>query len=84
MAGGWSRLHNEELHNFYGSPNIIRVIKSRRVSWTGHIALMGAMRNAYRIFIGSTEGKRPRERPRRRWEDNFRMDLKEIGQEVVD
>jgi hypothetical protein len=68
-------LHNEELHNLYCSPSIIRIIKSRRMRWAGHVARMGAKRNAYRILVGRPEGKRPLGRPRRRWEDNNGMDL---------
>jgi hypothetical protein len=76
---GWRRLHNEELHKFYASQNIIRVMKSRRMIWTGHVARMGAMRIAYKIFGGKPEGKRQLGRPRHRWEDNIRMDLRETG-----
>jgi hypothetical protein len=72
-------LHNEELHILYSSPNIIRQIKSRRMRWAGHVACMGEGRNVYRVFVGKPEGKRPLERPRRRWENGIRMDLKEIG-----
>jgi hypothetical protein len=78
VIGGWRKLHNEELHNLYGSPSIIRMIKSRRMKWAGHVARMGK-RSAYRILVGKPEGKRPLGRPRRRWEDNIRMDLREIG-----
>jgi hypothetical protein len=72
-------VHNEELHNLYSSPNIIRKIKSRRMRCRGYVALMGAKRNAYRILVGKPEGKRPQERPRHRWMDNIKMDLTEIG-----
>jgi hypothetical protein len=72
-------MHNEKLHNLYCSPSIIRIIKSRRMRWAGHVARMGEKRNAYRILVGKPEGKRPLGRPRRRWEDNIRMDLREIG-----
>jgi hypothetical protein len=68
----------------YSSPNIIRQIKSRRTRWAGHVARMGQDRNVYRDLIGKPEGKRPLERPRRRWEDRFRMDLREIGWGSVD
>jgi hypothetical protein len=81
VAGGWRRLHNEELHNLHTSPDIIRVIKSRRMRWAGHIACMGKMRNAYNILVGKPEGKRPLGRPRCRWK-NIRMDIKEIRWEV--
>jgi hypothetical protein len=73
------KLHNEELHKLYISPSIIRIIKSRRMKWAGHVARMGEKRNAYRILVGKPEGRRALGRPRRRWEDNVRMDLREIG-----
>jgi hypothetical protein len=79
ITGEWRNLHNEELHILYSSPNIIRQIKSRRMRWEGHVALMGEERNVYRVLVGKPEGKRLLERPRRRWEDGIRMDLKEIG-----
>src|SRR5215468_9651221 len=78
-TGEWRRLHNEEPNDLYSSPNIIRVIKSRRMRWTGHVARMGEGRGAYRILVGRSEGRRPLGRPRRRWEDNIRMDLQEVG-----
>jgi len=78
VVGGWRRLHNEKLHNFYTSPNIIRVIKSRRMRWVGHVAYMGEMRNAYKILFGKPEGKKLLGRPRCRWEDNIEMDLWEL------
>jgi hypothetical protein len=84
MTGGWRKLHNEELHNLYSSPIIIRMIKSRRMRWAGHIARMGEKRNAYRILVGKSEGKRPLRRPRRGWVDNIKMDLKEIGWDGID
>jgi hypothetical protein len=74
VAGDCRKLHNEELHNLYASPSIIRMIKSRMMRLTGHVARMGAMRNAYRILVGKPEGKRPLGRPRRRWVDNIKMD----------
>jgi hypothetical protein len=77
--GGWRKLHNEELHNLYSSPSIIRMIKSRRMIWAGHVAQMEKKRNAYRILVGEPEGKRPVGRPRRRWVDNIKMDLRKIG-----
>jgi hypothetical protein len=64
VIGDWRKLHNEELHNLYSSPNIIRIIKSRRMKWTGHIARMEERRHAYRILVGKPEGKRPLGRPR--------------------
>jgi hypothetical protein len=79
VAVGWRRLHSEEFHNQYSSRTNIRVIKSRKVRWAGHVARMGKMRNA-----SEDEGKRPRGIPRRNWDDNIRMDLKEIVLEFVD
>jgi hypothetical protein len=79
VTGGWRKLHNEELHNLYSSPSIIRMIKSRRMRWAGYVARMGEKRNAYRILVGNPEGKRPLGRPRRRWVDNIKMDLREIA-----
>jgi hypothetical protein len=76
VTGEWRKLHNEELHNLYSSPNIIRTIKSRRMRWAGHVARMGEYRNAYRILVGKPEGRRPLGRPRRRWVDNIKMDLR--------
>jgi hypothetical protein len=77
--GGWRKLHNEELHNLYSSPSIIRMIKSRSMRRAEHVARIWEKRNAYRIFVGKREGKRPLRRPRRRWVDNINMDLREIG-----
>jgi hypothetical protein len=71
------RLHNKELHNFYASPNIIRVIKSRKMRLMEHVARIGEMRNAYKILVGKPGGKRQRGRPRSGLEDNIRMDLRE-------
>ena len=70
---------NAELHALYSSPNIIRNLKSRRLRWTGHVAHMEQSRNAYRVLAGKPEGKRPLGRPRHRWEDNIKMDLREVG-----
>jgi hypothetical protein len=75
----WRRLHNEELYALYSSPNIIRVIKSRRQRWAGHVARVGERRGAYRALVGKPEGRRPLGRPRLRWEDNIKMDLREVG-----
>jgi len=72
-------LHNEELNGLYSSPNIVRVMKSRRMRWAGHVARMGEGRGVYRFLVGTPEGKRPLGRPRRGWEDNIRMDLQEVG-----
>jgi hypothetical protein len=66
VMGGWRKLHDEELHDLYSSPSIIRIIKSRRMRWVGHVAPMGEKRNAYRLLVGKPEGKRPLGRPRRR------------------
>jgi hypothetical protein len=79
VIGGWRKLHNEELHNLYCSRSIIRIIKSGRMRWAGHAARMGEKRNAYRIVVGKPEGKRPLGRPRHRWEDNIKMDLRQDG-----
>jgi hypothetical protein len=75
----WRRLYNEELNYLYSSPNIIRVIKSRRMRWAGHVARMDEGRGAYRILMGRPEGRRSLGRPRRRWENNIKMDLQEVG-----
>jgi hypothetical protein len=83
VTGGWRKLHNEELHNLYSSPSIIRIIKSRRMRWAGHVAQMGEKRNVYRLLVGKPEGMRPLGRPRRRWMGNIKMDLLEIGLNVV-
>ena len=75
----WRRLHTEELNDLYSSPNIVRVIKSRRMRWAGHVARMGEERGVYRFLVGKPEEKRQLGRPRRRWVDNIRMDLQEVG-----
>jgi hypothetical protein len=80
VTGGWRKLHNEELHGLYSSPNIIRVIKARRMRWVGHVVHMGEVRGAYNILVG----RRPLAIPRHRWEDNIKMDLGEIGFGDVD
>jgi hypothetical protein len=77
--GSWRKLHNDELHSLYSSPNIVRVIKSRRMGWTRHVARMEEGRGVYRVLVGRPEGKRPLGRPRRKWEDNIKLDLREIG-----
>jgi len=79
VTGEWGRLHNEELSDLYSSPNIVRVIKSRRMRWAGHVAPIGVERVAYRVLVGKPEGKRPLGRPRCRWVDNIRKDLQEVG-----
>jgi hypothetical protein len=84
LAGGWRKLHNEELHNLYSSPSITRIIKSRRMRWAGHVARMGEERNVYRLLVGKPEGKRPLGKPRRRWMDKIKMNLLVIGLNVVD
>jgi hypothetical protein len=73
------KLHNEELNDLYSSLSIVRVIKSKRVRWAGYVARMGEGRGVYRGFVGKPEGKRPLGRPRRRWEDNIKADLQEVG-----
>jgi hypothetical protein len=77
--GSWKRLHNDELHSLYSSPNIVRVIKSRRMRWAGHVARMGEGRGVYRVLLGRLEGTRPLGRPRRRREGNIKMDVREMG-----
>jgi hypothetical protein len=79
VTGEWRKLHSGELHNLYSSPDIIREIKSRRMRWAGYVARMGEGRDVYRVLVGKPEGKRPLERPRHRWEEGIKMDLKEIG-----
>jgi hypothetical protein len=76
--GSWRKLHNDELHDLYSSPNIVRVIKSKRMSWAGHVARMGEGRGVYRVWVGRPECKRPLGRHRHRWEDKIKMDLREI------
>ena len=77
-------MHNEDLSDLYSSPNIVRVITSRRMRWVGHVARIGEERGAYRVLVGKPEGKRPLGRHRRRWVDNIRMDLQEVGSGYVD
>ncbi|KAJ4435096.1 hypothetical protein ANN_23671 [Periplaneta americana] len=79
VTGEWRKLHNAELHALYSSPDVIRNIKSRRLRWTGHVAGMGESRNAHSVLVGRPEGKRSLGKPRRRWEDNIKMDLREVG-----
>ena len=84
VTGEWRRLHNEELNDVSSSPNIVRVIKSRRMRWAGHVARMGEERGVYRILVGKPEGKRLLGRPRPRGVDNIRRDLQEVGYEYMD
>jgi len=79
VTGEWRKLHNEELRDLYSLPNIVRVLKSRRMRSAGHVARMGEGRGVYRVLVGKSEGKRPVGRPRRRREDNIKMDLREVG-----
>jgi hypothetical protein len=79
VTGEWRRLHNEELNGLYSSPNIIRVIKSRRMRFAGHVGRIGERRGAFRVLVGKPAGKRPLGRPRNRCEDNIKMDLQEVG-----
>jgi hypothetical protein len=84
VTGEWRKLHSDELHNLYSSTDIIRQVKSRRMRRAGHVARMGEERNVYKVLVGKPEGKRPLGRPRRRWEDGIRMNLREIGFGSVD
>jgi hypothetical protein len=84
VTGEWRKLHSDELHNLYSSPNIIRQIKSMRMRWVGHVACTGEERNVYKVVMGKPEGKKPLARPRRRWKDGIRMDLREIGLGIVE
>jgi hypothetical protein len=79
VKGWWRKLHNKEHHDLYTSPSIIRIIKSRRMRWAGHVPLMGEKRNKYRLLVGKPGGKRPLGRLKCRWIDNIKMDLLEIG-----
>jgi hypothetical protein len=84
VTGGWRKLHNEELHKLYSSSSIINIIKSKRIRWAGHVARTGEKRNVHRLSVANPEGKRPLGRPRLRWINNIKMDLLEIGLNVVD
>jgi hypothetical protein len=84
VAGGWRKLHNEELHNLHPSPSIIRIIKSRRMRWAGHVARMGKKRNVYRLLVGNPEGKRPFGSPRRMWKNNIMLVFGGVGWSGVD
>jgi hypothetical protein len=79
VTGELRKLHNEELNDLYFLPNIVRVLKSRRMRWAGHVAHMGEGRGVHRVLMGKPEGTRLLGRPRRRWEDNIKMDLQEVG-----
>ena len=80
----WRKLHNEELNDLYSSPSIVRVIKSRRMVWAGHVACIGESRGVYRVLVGKPQGKRPLEWPSHKLEDNIKMDLQEVGFEGMD
>jgi hypothetical protein len=79
VTGEWRRVHDKELYGLCSSPDIIRMIKSRRLRWAGHAARKGESRGAHRALVGKPEGRRPLGRPRRRWENNIKMDLHEVG-----
>jgi len=84
VTGEGKKLHKEDLNNLYSSPSIVRVIKSRRMRWTWHVARMGEGRGVYRVLVGKPEGRRTLGRPRHRWEDKIWMDLREVGCGCVD
>jgi hypothetical protein len=84
VMGGWRKLHNEELHSLYSSPNIIKMAMSRRMRWAGHVARIGAKRNAYSIVVGKPKENGPLGRPRRMWVDSINIDLGEIGWDGTD
>ena len=79
VTGEWRKLHNKKLNDLYSLPNIVQVVKSRRMRWAGHVAHMGEDRGVQRVLVGKPEGNRPLGRPRLRWEDNIKMDLQEVG-----
>ena len=79
VTGDWGKLQNEELNDIYSSPNIVWVIKSRRMRWAGHVACVGESRGVYRVLVGNTKGKRPLGRPRHRWEDHIKIDFQKVG-----
>jgi len=79
VTGEWRKAHNEELNDLYTSPKILRVIKSRKMRWEGHVACMGERRGVHRVLVGKPEGKRPLGRPTHRWEDNIKRELQEVG-----
>ena len=84
VMGEWTRLHNEGLNDLYSSPNTVQVIKSRRMRWAGHVARMVEERGLYRVLLGKPEERRPLGRPRRRWVNNIRKDLQEVGCRYMD
>jgi len=84
VTGEWRKLHNEEFNDLYCSPNIVRVIKSRRMKWAGHVACLEERGGVYRLLVGKPEGKKPLGRPRRRWEDNIKMNLQKVGCKDMD
>ena len=84
VTGERNKLHFEELNDLYSSPNIVRVIRTRIMRWVGHVARMGKRRGEYRVLVGKPEGKRALGRTRRRWEDNIKMDLQEMGEGRMD
>jgi len=79
ITGEWRKLYNEELRDLYSLPSIVRVVKSRRMRWAGHVARMGEGRGVHRVLVGKPEGKRPLGGPRHRREDNIKKDLREVG-----
>jgi hypothetical protein len=79
VTGEWRKLHNEKLNDLYSLSNIVRVVKSRRMRWAGHVARMGEGRGVHRVWVGKPEGMRPLGRPRRRWEGNIKTDIQDVG-----
>ena len=79
VTGVWRKGHKEKMNDLYTSPNIVQVIKLRRIRWVGHVAHMGERRGVQRVLVRKPEGKRPLGRPRHRWEDNIKMDFQEVG-----